>query len=280
MTSSSHDPAAAARPVRAKRTVPAILELKRRGEPIAVVTAYDFPMARYADDAGAEMLLVGDSLGTVVLGYDSTLPVTMDDMLHHVKAVARAKPSAMVIGDLPFMSYQVSVEQAVMNAGRLVQEGGADAVKLEGGERVVPAVRHMVESGIPVMGHLGLTPQSVLAFGGYKVQARGEADQERLLRDAALLEQAGCFAIVLEGIPSALGAQVSRALTIPTIGIGAGVGCDGQVLVSHDLLGYYHGRTAKFVRRYADLAGATRTAFAAFVGDVKARKFPSDAESY
>jgi 3-methyl-2-oxobutanoate hydroxymethyltransferase len=226
------------------------------------------------------MILVGDSLGTVVLGYDSTLPVTMDDMLHHVKAVARAKPSALVIGDLPFMSYQVSVEQAVLNAGRLVQEGGADAVKLEGGERVVPAVRHMVESGIPVMGHLGLTPQSVLAFGGYKVQARGEADQERLLRDAALLEQAGCFAIVLEGIPSALGAQVSRALTVPTFGIGAGVGCDGQVLVSHDLLGYYHGRTAKFVRRYADLAGATRAAFAAFVGDVKAREFPSDAESY
>jgi len=271
---------AAARAPRSKRTVPAILELKRRNEPIVVVTAYDFPMARYADETGAEMLLVGDSLGTVVLGYDSTLPVTMDDMLHHVKAVARAKPTALVIGDLPFMSYQVSVEQALTNAGRLVQEGGADAVKLEGGERVVDAVRRMVESGIPVMGHLGLTPQSVLAFGGYRVQARGEADQERLLRDAGLLEEAGCFSIVLEGIPSALGARVSKSLTIPTIGIGAGVGCDGQVLVSHDLLGYYHGRTAKFVRRYADLADATRHAFATFVGDVKARRFPSDAESY
>jgi len=265
---------------RAKITAPAVLALKRKGEPITVVTAYDFPNARFADQAGVEIILVGDSVGTVVLGYDSTLPVTMADMLHHTRAVARAKPSAMVIGDMPFMSYQVSVEQAVANAGRLVQEGGADAIKLEGGARVADAVQRIVEAGIPVMGHLGLTPQSVLAFGGYKVQARGEADQERLLADAKTLERAGCFALVLEGIPARLGTAVSRELTIPTIGIGAGVQCDGQVLVLHDLLGLYHGHTPKFVRRYAELGSATRDAIARYVADVKARRFPSDSESY
>jgi 3-methyl-2-oxobutanoate hydroxymethyltransferase len=265
---------------RSKRTVPRIVEMKRRGEPIAVVTAYDYPTARLADEAGVEILLVGDSLGTVVLGYDTTLPVTVADMLHHTRAVTRARPTAMVVADMPFMSYQVSVEQAVANAGRLVQEGGADAVKLEGGERVVPAVARLIEIGIPVMGHLGLTPQSVLAFGGYRVQARGEADQERLLREARLLQQAGCFALVLEGIPARLGVQVTRALDIPTIGIGAGVGCDGQVLVTHDLLGLFLGKTPKFVRRYADLSGTMRDAFARYVADVKARRFPSDEESY
>ena len=265
---------------RAKVTAPAIQALKRKGEPITVVTAYDFPTARYADQAGIEILLVGDSVGTVMLGYESTLPVTMEDMLHHVRAVARAKPSAMVIGDMPFMSYQVSTEQAVANAGRLVQEGGADAIKLEGGARVADAVQRIVEAGIPVMGHLGLTPQSVLAFGGYKVQARGEADQERLMADARALERAGCFALVLEGIPARLGAAVTRELQIPTIGIGAGVQCDGQVLVTHDLLGLFHGHQPKFVRRYAELGTATREAFARYVADVKARRFPSDAESY
>ena len=265
---------------RPKITAPAVVALKRKGEPITVVTAYDFPTARLAEEAGVEILLVGDSVGTVLLGYDSTLPVTMDDMLHHTKAVTRARTSALVVGDMPFMSYQASVEQAVMNAGRLVQEGGADAVKLEGGARVLDAVRRIVEAGIPVMGHLGLTPQSVLAFGGYKVQARGEADQERLLSDAKALEAAGCFALVLEGIPAKLGAQVSRELHIPTIGIGAGVQCDGQVLVTHDLLGLYHGHQPKFVRRYAELGDATRDAFARYVADVKARRFPSDAESY
>ena len=265
---------------RPKITAPAVVALKRKGEPITVVTAYDFPTARLAEEAGVEILLVGDSVGTVLLGYDSTLPVTMDDMLHHTKAVTRARTSALVVGDMPFMSYQASVEQAVMNAGRLVQEGGADAVKLEGGARVLDAVRRIVEAGIPVMGHLGLTPQSVLAFGGYKVQARGEADQERLLSDAKALEAAGCFALVLEGIPAKLGAQVSRELHIPTIGIGAGVQCDGQVLVTHDLLGLYHGHQPKFVRRYAELGDATRDAFVRYVADVKARRFPSDAESY
>jgi 3-methyl-2-oxobutanoate hydroxymethyltransferase len=254
--------------------------MKRKGEPIVVVTAYDFPTARIADQAGVEILLVGDSLGTVVLGYENTLPVTVEDILHHTRAVARAKPAALVVADMPFMSYQVSDEQAVMNAGRMVQEGGADAVKLEGGERVAPAVRRMVEAGIPVMGHLGLTPQSVLAFGGYKVQARGEADQERLLREAGLLEKSGCFSLVLEGIPARLGGLVSRAIGIPTIGIGAGPQCDGQVLVSHDLLGLYLGHQPKFVRRYAELGEAMREAFGRFTADVKARRFPSDAESY
>ena len=265
---------------RAKVTAPAVVALKRKGEPITVVTAYDYPTARLADQAGVEILLVGDSVGTVVLGYESTLPVTMEDMLHHTRAVTRAKPSALVVGDMPFMSYQASDEQAVLNAGRFVQEGGADAIKLEGGARVAGAVRRIVEAGIPVMGHLGLTPQSVLAFGGYKVQARGEADQERLIADAKALEAAGCFSLVLEGIPARLGAVVTRELSIPTIGIGAGVQCDGQVLVTHDLLGLYHGHQPKFVRRYAELGTATRDAFARYVADVKARRFPSDAESY
>jgi 3-methyl-2-oxobutanoate hydroxymethyltransferase len=265
---------------RAKVTAPAVVALKRKGEPITVVTAYDYPTARLADQAGVEILLVGDSVGTVVLGYESTLPVTMDDMLHHTRAVTRAKPSALVVGDMPFMSYQASDEQAVLNAGRFVQEGGADAIKLEGGARVASAVRRIVEAGIPVMGHLGLTPQSVLAFGGYKVQARGEADQERLIADAKALEAAGCFSLVLEGIPARLGAVVTRELQIPTIGIGAGVNCDGQVLVTHDLLGLFLGHRPKFVRRYAELGDAMRDAFARYVADVKAKRFPGDAESY
>jgi 3-methyl-2-oxobutanoate hydroxymethyltransferase len=272
--------ARAPRAPRSKITSPRIVEMKRKGEPITVVTAYDHPTAKLADEAGIEILLVGDSLGTVVLGYDSTLPVTMEDILHHTRAVTRARPSALVVADLPFMSYQVSDEQAVLNAGRLIKEGGADAVKLEGGERVAGAAARMVAAGIPVMGHLGLTPQSVLAFGGYRVQARGEADQERLLREAKTLENAGCFAIVLEGIPARLGTLVTRELGIPTIGIGAGVGCDGQVLVSHDLLGYFLGHQPKFVRRYAEMAQVVRDAFARYADDVRARRFPADEESY
>ncbi len=265
---------------RAKVTAPRLSEMKRRGDPITVLTAYDFPTARLADEAGVDVLLVGDSLGTVVLGYESTLPVTVEDVLHHTAAVTRAKPRALVVADMPFMSYQVSVEQAVANAGRFIQRAGADAVKLEGGERVLAAVTRLVEIGIPVMGHLGLTPQSVLAMGGYKVQARGEADQERLVREAQMLEKAGCFAVVLEGIPARLGAQVTRSLTIPTIGIGAGVGCDGQVLVTHDLLGLFLGHEPKFVRRYAHLADTMREAFERYIADVKARRFPSEEESY
>ncbi len=270
----------AGRESRPRVTPPRLLEMKRRGEPIAVLTAYDFPTARLADEAGVDVLLVGDSVGTVLLGYENTLPVTMDDMLHHTRAVSRARPRAMVVGDMPFMSYQVSPEEAVRNAGRLVQEAGADAVKLEGGERVVAVVTRLIEIGIPVMGHLGLTPQSVLAYGGYKVQARGEGDQERLVHEARMLEQAGCFALVLEGIPARLGAQVTREHANPTIGIGEGVVCDGQVLDSHDLLGLHLGRIPKFVRQYAHLADTTREAFTQFVADVRARRFPSDRESY
>jgi 3-methyl-2-oxobutanoate hydroxymethyltransferase len=277
---SADKPAQPAVTTRPRVTVPRIRELKRLGTPITVVTAYDFPTARLADEAQVDILLVGDSLGTVVLGYESTLPVTMEDILHHTRAVTRARPAALVVADMPFLSYQVNDDQAVLNAGRLVQQGGADAVKLEGGERVATAVARMTAAGIPVMGHLGLTPQSVLTFGGYKVQARGEADQERLLREAKALEQAGCFSLVLEGIPARLGAAVTRELTIPTIGIGAGLQCDGQVLVTHDLLGLFHGHQPKFVRRYAELGAATRDAFARYVADVKARRFPSDAESY
>jgi 3-methyl-2-oxobutanoate hydroxymethyltransferase len=265
---------------RAKLTAPQIVALKRRQEPIAVVTAYDFPTARLADEAGMEILLVGDSVGTVMLGYDSTLPVTMEDILHHTRAVVRAKPAALVVADMPFMSYQVSVEQAVENAGRLIQLGGADAIKLEGGERVADAVRRIVDIGIPVMGHLGLTPQSVLQLGGYKVQARGEADQEQLIKEARLLESCGCFSVVLEGIPARLGTEVTRELSVPTIGIGAGPGCDGQVLVSHDLLGLFLGHAPKFVRRYADVADTMRAAYEQYVADVKARRFPSERESY
>ncbi len=277
----SGESAVGARPApRPKVTAPAVQALKREGKPVVVVTAYDHPTARLADEAGVDMILVGDSVGTVVLGYESTLPVTMEDMLHHTRAVTRATPSAMVIADMPFMSYQVSPEQAVLNAGRLVQEGGADAVKLEGGERVAGAIRRIVEAGIPVMGHLGLTPQSVLAFGGYKVQARGEADQERLMREAQLLETSGCFSLVLEGIPARLGGEVSRALRVPTIGIGAGLECDGQVLVTHDLIGFNLGHTPKFVRRYADVAGEVRSALERFAADVRARRFPGEKEWY
>jgi 3-methyl-2-oxobutanoate hydroxymethyltransferase len=272
--------ARSSRPARGRMTAPAVAAMKRRGERVAVATAYDFPTARIADEAGLDVLLVGDSLGTVVLGYETTLPVTMDDMLHHVKAVTRARPAALVVADMPFLSYQASVEDAVRNAGRFVQEGGADAVKLEGGERVAPAIRRIVEIGIPVMGHLGLTPQSLLAFGGYRVQGKAQPEAERLVAEAQLLERCGCFAMVLEGIPAALGEAVTREVGIPTIGIGAGAACDGQVLVSHDLLGLTQGRLPKFVRRYADLSGVMRDAFARYVADIKARRFPADEESY
>jgi len=265
---------------RARRTAPSIVELKRRGELITSVTAYDAPTARLADEAGVEILLVGDSVGPVVLGYENTLPVTIEDILHHTKAVCRARPAALVVADMPFLSYQVSVELAVLNAGRLIKEGAADAVKLEGGERVVPAIARMIEIGIPVMGHLGLTPQSVLAFGGYKVQARGEGDQERLMREARLLEQTGCFSLVLEGIPARLGTAVSRALAIPTIGIGAGPGCDGQVLVTPDLLGLFDDLRPRFVKQYADLGRAVVRAAEAYCREVRDGTFPGPEHSF
>ena len=265
---------------RPRWTAPAVLQLKAKGTKIAVVTAYDYPTARLVDDARAEVILVGDSLGMVVLGYETTLPVTMDDMLHHTRAVMRAKPRALVVCDLPFMSYQTGPIDALRNAGRLVQEGGADAVKLEGGARNAEAVRAIVEAGIPVMGHLGLTPQSVLAMGGYRVQGRGDESAARLMREAKLLEACGVFALVLEGVPRELAKEVTQALAIPTIGIGAGRDVDGQVLVWHDVMGLWFGKPAKFVRRYAELGDVARGGLVRFVDDIKAGRFPSDDESY
>jgi 3-methyl-2-oxobutanoate hydroxymethyltransferase len=249
-------------------------------EPVAMLTAYDYPTACLADAAGAEILLVGDSLGMVVLGYENTLPVTVDEMIHHTKAVVRARRNALVVTDMPFMSFQTGEHDALANAGRLVKEGGADAVKFEGGSRVVDAVHAIVEAGIPVMGHLGLTPQSVLQFGGYRVQGREQEAAEKLVADAKLLEEAGAFSIVLEGIPSELATRLTAAVTVPTIGIGAGLGCDGQVLVWHDVLGLYHGSKPKFVRRYAELAETAADGLKRFVSDVKAGTFPSREESY
>jgi len=266
--------------VKAERwTAPKVRALKGK-ERIAVVTAYDYPTARVADQAAVEVILVGDSLGMVVLGYESTLPVTVDEMIHHTKAVMRARPRALVVTDLPFMSYQTGPVEALANAGRLVKEGGADAVKLEGGERAADAVRIIVEAGIPVMGHIGLTPQSVLQFGGYRVQGRGDDAAERLLADAHALERAGAFSIVLEGMPAELGCKVTRELAIPTIGIGAGPGCDGQVLVWHDALGFSYGHQPRFVRRYAELAETAAAGLARFVADIKQGRFPVKEESY
>jgi 3-methyl-2-oxobutanoate hydroxymethyltransferase len=260
-------------------TAPRVRALKGK-ERIAVLTAYDFPTAKLADGAGVEIVLVGDSLGMVVLGYETTLPVTVDEMVHHTKAVVRARPAALVIADMPFMSYQTGPTEALAGAGRLVKEGGADGVKLEGGARVAEAVRAIVEAGIPVMGHLGLTPQSVLQFGGYRVQGRGADEARRLLADAGGLEAAGAFALVLEGMPAGLAGEITRAVGVPTIGIGAGAACDGQVLVWHDVLGLYHGKQPRFVRRYAELWQAADDGLRRFVADVKAGRFPDRGESY
>ena len=240
-----------------------------------MLTAYDYPTALAVDQAGIDSILVGDSLGMVVLGYENTLPVTMSDMLHHCRAVARGARYAMLIGDMPFMSYQVSVEQAVRNAGRFLQEASMDAVKLEGGRERADAVRAIVTTGIPVMGHLGLTPQSVHQLGGFRSQGRTAAAARRLLEDALTLQEAGCFGIVLESVPARLAEFVSQRLEIPTIGIGAGLGCDGQVLVTHDLLGLFDRFTPRFVKKYADLHGEIARALAAFRGEVETRAFPA-----
>jgi 3-methyl-2-oxobutanoate hydroxymethyltransferase len=265
---------------RRKVTRTVLQQMKRQQRRIVMVTAYDYPFARLADQAGADILLVGDTLGMVVLGFDSTLPVTMEHMLHHTQAVSRAKPKAMVVGDLPFMSYQVSPEEALRNAGRMLQEAGAEAVKLEGGQKVLPMVEAITRADIPVMGHLGLTPQSVHQLGGYHVQGREAAAAERLLRDARLLQEAGCFALVLEAIPDSLAAQVQADLSIPVIGIGAGAACDGQVLVLHDLLGLYDDFVPRFVKRYADLAGVTVAALESYIHDVRTGSFPGPEHSY
>lgn len=268
-------------PAPSSRVTPrALLAKKSRGEPVVVVTAYDFPSAKAADAAGVDAILVGDSLGMVVLGHDDTLSVTMEDMLHHARAVARARTSAMRIGDLPFMSYQADVAEAVRNAGRFLADGGMDAVKLEGGRERAGTVRAIVEAGIPVMGHLGLTPQSIRALGGYRVQAATAEAARRVLDDALRLEDAGCFALVLEAIPERVAALVTRRLAVPTIGIGAGAACGGQVLVWHDLLGWEDRIAPRFVKRYAALAEAAREALGRYAADVRAHRFPAPEHAY
>lgn len=260
---------------RKKISTLAFRQKKERGEPIAVLTGYDYPTALALDQAGIDAILVGDSLGMVVLGYENTLPVTMEEMLHHCRAVARGARTALLIGDMPFMSYQVSKEDAVQNAGRFLQQGGMEAVKLEGGRERLDAIRAILGAGIPVMGHLGLTPQSVNLLGGFRPQGRTAIAAGRLLEDALLLEEAGCFSLVLESVPARLAEVISKRLAIPTIGIGAGAGCDGQVLVSHDILGLFDRFTPKFVRQYADLHTAMQTAFTSYIADVQNRNFPA-----
>jgi 3-methyl-2-oxobutanoate hydroxymethyltransferase len=260
---------------RKKTTTLTLRQKKERGEPIVMLTAYDYPTAMAEDQAGVDVILVGDSLGMVVLGYDNTLPVTMEEMLHHARAVSRGANSALLVGDMPFMSYQVSAEEALRNAGRFLQQGGMDAVKLEGGRERTDAVRAIVGAGIPVMGHLGLTPQSVHQLGGFRPQGRTASAAKRLLEDALLLEEAGCFSLVLESVPARLAHLASKRLAIPTIGIGAGVGCDGQVLVTHDLLGLFDRFTPKFVKKYANFHSEMQRAFAEFKVDVESKRFPA-----
>lgn len=265
---------------RKKMTVPRVVAKKAAGEKITMVTAYDFPGARLVDRAGVDVILVGDSLGMVVLGYEHTTQVTMDEMLHHTRAVARARPQALVVGDMPFGTFQASAAEAVKNAVRFVQEGGAEAVKIEGGQRMAENAASIVSAGIPVMGHIGLTPQSVNAFGGYRVQGRNSEAETQLMRDAAALEAAGVFAVVLEGMPLKLARRVTESLQVPTIGIGAGPYCDGQVLVFHDLLGYFDGFAPKFAKAYADLNTVITEAVERFRADVEAERFPDREHSY
>ena len=274
------DPESAARS-RPAVTVPAVRSRKRRGgaEPLVMLTAYDAPGARIADAAGVDIVLVGDSLANNVLGYEDTLQVTVADMAHHTAAVARARPAALVVADMPWLSYHLGADDAVRNAAALVR-AGAMAVKLEGGRPRVPVVEAIVAAEIPVMGHLGLTPQSVLAMGGYRVQGRDLDAARALVDDARALAGAGCFAIVLEGVPDVVAAAITDAVHVPTIGIGAGPSCDGQVLVFHDVLGLAHGPRPKFVRPYADLTAAAVEAIAAYAADVRSGAFPGDAESY
>ena len=264
---------------RKKVTTLTFRQKKERGEIISMLTAYDYPTALAEDQAGVDSILVGDSLGMVVLGYANTLPVTMEEMLHHSRAVSRGAQYALLIGDMPFMSYQASVEDAVRNAGRFLQQGGMDAVKLEGGRERADAVRAIVGAGIPVMGHLGLTPQSVNQLGGFRPQGKTASAAKRLLEDALILEEAGAFSLVLESVPARLAEFVSRKLSIPTIGIGAGAGCDGQVMVTHDLLGLFDRFTPKFVKKYADFHGEMKRAFGEYLEEVQTRQFPGKEHS-
>jgi len=265
--------------MRDKVTVPAILA-RKGGPKLKVVTAYDTPSAQIADRAGADIILVGDTLAHVVLGFEDTLPATVDIMVHHTAAVARAKPDALVLGDLPWLSYHISVEETVRNAGRLMREGRAEAVKLEGGRKRLPMVEALLSAEIPVMGHLGLTPQSIHAMGGYRVQGRRVEAARELVEDARALAAAGVFAIVLEGVPDIVAQIVTQEVPVPTIGIGAGPYCDGQVLVYHDVLGLHHGRLPKFVRQYTHLADIATEALERFFADIESGAFPADTESY
>ena len=265
--------------MRDKVTVPAILA-RKGGPKLKVVTAYDTPSAQIADRAGADIILVGDTLAHVVLGFEDTLPATVDIMVHHTAAVARAKPDALVLGDLPWLSYHISVEETVRNAGRLMREGRAEAVKLEGGRKRLPMVEALLSAEIPVMGHLGLTPQSIHAMGGYRVQGRRVEAARELVEDARALAAAGVFAIVLEGVPDIVAQIVTQEVPVPTIGIGAGPYCDGQVLVYHDVLGLHHGRLPKFVRQYTHLADIATEALERFFADIESGAFPADSESY
>ena len=257
-----------------------LLERKKRGERFSCLTAYDATMAQIFDEAGIDLLLVGDSVANVVQGHETTIPVTLDEIIYHTKAVLRGVSRAMVVADMPFMSYQISPEEAFRNAGRLMKEAGASAVKLEGGRRVLEIVAHISEAGIPVMGHLGLTPQSIHQFGSYRTRGTDKKEAEQILRDAKDLERAGCFAIVLEKIPSELAQQITESLTIPTIGIGAGVHCDGQILVYTDMLGITNDFQPRFVRRYDVMRERMLEAVGQYINDVRTATFPSDEESY
>ena len=267
-----------------KVTVPDILKRKGSGDPIVALTAYDYPFGRIADEAGVDLILVGDSLGMVVQGMDSTLPVTMDEMVYHCRMVARARRRALLVGDLPFLSYQVTVADAVANAGRLIKEGAVEAVKLEGGLPMADTIRAIANVDIPVMGHIGLTPQSVHRMGGHRVQGQRRGDRagqrDRLLDDALAVEDAGAFAIVLEGMPLDLAADITERLTIPTVGIGAGPHCDGQILVLHDVLGLCDRVSPKFAKRYAELWTAASAAIGAYAREVRSGAFPTDAHSF
>jgi 3-methyl-2-oxobutanoate hydroxymethyltransferase len=264
----------------AKVTIATIQEKKQRRQPITCLTAYDYSTARLVDEAGIDMILVGDSLAQVVLGYDSTMPVTLEEMLHHTRAVRRAVKSAMVIADMPFGTYHNDVADGVRNAVRFVKESGAEAVKLEGGEKRVEMIKHVLDAEVPVMGHIGLTPQSVYKMGGYKVQGKDLSGIERLMKDAVALDRAGVFSIVLEGVPREVAAMITNEVSVPTIGIGAGPDCDGQVLVFHDIVNLTFAEPAKFVRRYGDAAALITAAVDQFKADVVSGSYPSDKESY
>lgn len=266
--------------MKTRKTIPEIIGMKSRNEKIAVLTAYDYPLAKLIDQSGIDMILVGDSAGSVFSGYDNTLPVTLDEMIYHTRAVLRGCQQALVVTDLPFMTYQVDISEARRNAGRLIKEAGAQAVKLEGGEPMAATIRALVDIDIPVVGHVGLTPQSIHRMGGFRVQGRDDAQARRILADARAVAEAGAFALVLEGIPRSLAAEVTAAVEIPTIGIGAGVDCDGQVLVIHDILGLSDKYSPKFVKRYADLAPVISEGIGRYISEVKDGSFPTPEHSF